>query len=164
MLYVSRGPWSLYEVLEEFFHMNDIPVGPILFLREWGLTLQRPLPRRAVGHKLAVIRDIVSRLDGLPLVLIGDSGQHDPEIYSEIVRLHPESVRAIYIRDVSRDADRASAIAQLAGAMEEAGSPLILASDSFVMAEHAAREGLISKQALADVLAERTAEIADASP
>ena len=47
MLFVSRGPWSIYEVLERFFRLHRIPVGPILFLREWGLTLQRPLPRRA---------------------------------------------------------------------------------------------------------------------
>src|SRR5690606_18750050 len=46
MLYVSRGPWSIYEVLEAFFRLHRIPEGPVLFLREWGLTLQRPLPRR----------------------------------------------------------------------------------------------------------------------
>jgi phosphatidate phosphatase APP1 len=29
MLYVSRGPWSIYEVLERFFRRHRIPVGPI---------------------------------------------------------------------------------------------------------------------------------------
>ena len=38
MLYVSRAPWGIYEILEEFFRRHDIPVGPILFLREWGLS------------------------------------------------------------------------------------------------------------------------------
>jgi phosphatidate phosphatase APP1 len=33
MLYVSRAPWGIYEVLEEFFDRNGIPFGPILFLR-----------------------------------------------------------------------------------------------------------------------------------
>jgi phosphatidate phosphatase APP1 len=32
MLYVSRAPWGIYEVLEEFFDLNGIPTGPILFL------------------------------------------------------------------------------------------------------------------------------------
>lgn len=49
MLYVSRGPWSIYEMLDEFFRLHAIPVGPLLFLREWGLTLRSPLPRRAEG-------------------------------------------------------------------------------------------------------------------
>jgi Uncharacterized conserved protein (DUF2183) len=36
MFFVSRAPWGIYEVLEEFFDQHGIPVGPILFLREWG--------------------------------------------------------------------------------------------------------------------------------
>ena len=36
MLYVSRRPWSLYEILDEFFNLHSIPVGPLLFLREWA--------------------------------------------------------------------------------------------------------------------------------
>ena len=40
MLYVSRAPWGIYELLEEFFQRHDIPVGPILFLREWGISLE----------------------------------------------------------------------------------------------------------------------------
>lgn len=44
MLYVSRAPWGIYEVLEEFFALHGIPVGPILFLREWGISWASPLP------------------------------------------------------------------------------------------------------------------------
>ena len=48
MLYVSRAPWGIYEILEEFFRRHEIPVGPILFLREWGLGWRQPAaaPRR----------------------------------------------------------------------------------------------------------------------
>jgi phosphatidate phosphatase APP1 len=42
MLYVSRAPWGIYEVLEEFFDRHGIPVGPILFLREWGVSWTSP--------------------------------------------------------------------------------------------------------------------------
>ena len=102
MLYVSRAPWSIYEVLESFFRQHDIPVGPVLFLREWGMTLQRPLPRRGKGHKLELIRNMLDLYRDLPFILIGDSGQRDPEIYARIVREHPGRVLAIYIRNVSR--------------------------------------------------------------
>lgn len=155
MLYVSRGPWSIYEVLDRFFNIQDIPVGPVLFLREWGLTIQRPLPKRAKGHKLDLLEDMLSRYQDLPFVLIGDSGQHDPEIYAKVVHEHPDRIRAVYIRNVSRDDARVAEIEELAEEVSRTGSHLVLAADSFVMAEHAAEIGLIEREALTDVLQER---------
>jgi phosphatidate phosphatase APP1 len=158
MLYVSRGPWSIYEVLVAFFRMHNIPVGPILFLREWGLTLQSPLPRRAKDHKRDLIRKMLSLYDDLPFVLIGDSGQHDPELYCDIVREHPRRVLAAYIRNVTRTPDRRKEIEALAEEVVASGSALLLAADTFAMAEHAASRGLIAEQALPAVLEERRRE------
>jgi phosphatidate phosphatase APP1 len=155
MLYVSRGPWSIYEVLDEFFNLHNIPVGPLLFLREWGVTLRSPLPRRAKGHKLELIRNMLSLYEHLPFILIGDSGQHDPEVYAQIVREHPGRVVAIYIRNVSRAPARREAIEALAVEVADAGSSLLLAADSLAMARHAAEHGLISPAALAEVVEER---------
>ena len=103
MLYVSRAPWGIYEVLEEFFDRHGIPVGPILFLREWGVSWTSPLPRKAEDHKRELIHNMLALYSELPFVLIGDSGQHDPEIYRQIVEEHPGRVLAVYIRNVSRD-------------------------------------------------------------
>jgi phosphatidate phosphatase APP1 len=155
MLYVSRAPWSIYEILDEFFNLHKIPVGPILFLREWGLTLQSPLPRRARDHKLDLIRNILALYRDLPFVLIGDSGQRDPEVYTKIVREHPGRVLAIYIRNISRDPARHRVIEALALEVLEAGSSLLLATDSLAIAEHAAAHGLIAPDALAEVARER---------
>lgn len=155
MLYVSRAPWSLYEVLDAFFNLHNIPIGPILFLREWGLTIQRPLPRRAENHKLDLIRDMLSVYRDYPFVLIGDSGQHDPEIYSRVVRENPGRVLAVYIRNVSRNPRRADEIEGLARDLAAEGASLVLAKDSSAMAEHAAGRGLISRAALASVAAEK---------
>jgi len=154
MLYVSRAPWSIYEMLDEFFRLHRIPIGPILFLREWGLTLQNPLPRRAPEHKLELIRHMLALYRDLPFVLIGDSGQRDPEIYAQLVHEHPGRVRAIYVRNVSRDPARHRAIEDLAAQVVDAGSSLLLAADSLAMAGHAAEHGLISHGARARVLAE----------
>ncbi|MGC3873724.1 App1 family protein [Halomonas sp. GXIMD04776] len=148
LLYVSRGPWSIYEVLEEFFQRNRIPVGPILFLREWGLTLQRPLPRKAEDHKLSLITQMLTLYDDLPFVLIGDSGQHDPETYARIVHNYPGRIRTIYIRNVNHDAERDEAIACLAREVEKDGCSLLLAADNASMAEHAYEKGLISEAGL----------------
>ena len=114
MLYVSRAPWTNYEVLDAFFRLHGIPVGPLLFLREWGLTVQSPLPRRGKGHKLELIRNMLALYRDLPFVLVGDSGQRDPEIYAQVVREHPGRVLAVYVRNVSRDPERVRAIEALA--------------------------------------------------
>jgi phosphatidate phosphatase APP1 len=157
MLYVSRGPWSLYELLDEFFNIHAIPVGPLLFLREWGMTLQSPLPRRAQGHKLQLIRHMLAIYIDLPVILIGDSGQRDPEVYAQVVHEHPDRVIAIYIRDVSRSPGRRSAIEALAAEVAKAGCSLLLAADTAAMAEHAMAKGLAPAEALRDVLGEKAA-------
>ncbi|SPJ32565.1 App1 family protein [Kushneria phyllosphaerae] len=151
LLYVSRAPWSIYEMLEAFFRLNRIPVGPILFLREWGLTIQHPLPRKAEDHKRELIETMLELYDPLPFVLIGDSGQHDPEVYTDIVRAYPGRIRTVYIRDVSNDADRQQAIEALSAQINKEQNnecSLVLASDSLTMAEHAHEQGYISSDAL----------------
>ncbi|MCJ2036300.1 App1 family protein [Methylobacterium sp. J-068] len=154
MLYVSRAPWGLYDMLSEFFAMHRIPVGPVMFLREWGLSWKSPLPRKAEEHKRELIERMLALYHDLPFVLIGDSGQHDPEVYGQIVAAHLGRVAAVYIRNVSHDAGRLREIARLAEAVEAAGSSLVLAADSLAMAEHAAEHGLIARAAVADVARE----------
>ncbi|MEX2644621.1 MAG: phosphatase domain-containing protein [Acetobacterales bacterium] len=158
MLYVSRGPWAIYGLLEEFFRLHEIPVGPVLFLRDWGMHLQHPLPRLSRGHKLALIRRMMDVYRDLPFVLIGDSGQRDPENYARVVRDSPGRVKAVYIRDVSHDPRRRRAIEALAEEAVRHGTAMVLAADSFAMAEHAARHGLITGEAARAVLAEREQE------
>jgi phosphatidate phosphatase APP1 len=157
MLYVSRAPWGIYEVLEEFFDRQGIPIGPILFLREWGVSWTSPLPRKAEDHKRELIHNMLALYSDLPFVLIGDSGQHDPEIYRQIVEEHPRRVLAVYIRNVSRDPMRIGEIEDLAKAVAGAGSSLVLAADSVVIAEHAVSLGLVSPEAVSEVRNERTA-------
>lgn len=157
LLYVSRAPWSIYGVLEAFFQQHDIPIGPILFLREWGITLQSPLPRSGKGHKLKLIRDILSLHGDLPFVLIGDSGQRDPEIYASIVHANPGRALAVYIRKVGANPNRDQAIEALSAEIAAAGGSLVLAADTMAMAKHAASHGLIDEQALGDLYAEKSA-------
>jgi len=147
MLYVSRAPWGIYDVIDEFFAQHGIPIGPILFLREWGLTWMRPFPRKAEEHKRDLINNMLALYRDLPVILIGDSGQHDPEIYRRVVDEHPGRVLAVYIRNVSGDAKRISEIEGLASAVVAQGSSLLLAADSAAIAVHAARLGLISPAA-----------------
>jgi phosphatidate phosphatase APP1 len=82
----------------------------------------------------------------LPFILIGDSGQEDPEIYSEVVKLYPDRVLAIYIRNVSQNPARSNLIRTLAEDVAAAGSTLILADDTSAAAQHAISRGWILEQ------------------
>ncbi len=59
--------------------------------------------RRALGAPLdAHKREALERLTALqpaPLLLVGDSGERDPEIYAAFRAAHPDRVLGIYIRD-----------------------------------------------------------------
>jgi phosphatidate phosphatase APP1 len=153
LFYVSSSPWHLYTPLVDFMASQSLPPGPLL-LKELGV-------RSLLGagshmdHKLTHIRQIVETYPQLPFVLIGDSGQQDPEIYREVVRLYPDRIRAIYIRSVDPDPARIEAIDRLAAEVRSSGAQLVLAPDSEFAAAHAAGEGLIAAAAVADVRADK---------
>ncbi len=81
----------------------------------------------------------------MPFILIGDSGQRDPEIYRALLHDHPGRIPAIYIRNVSSDPERTKAIRTLAAEVTEAGSSLVLADDTLAAARHAAEHGWIGR-------------------
>jgi phosphatidate phosphatase APP1 len=91
----------------------------------------------------------------MPFLLVGDSGQEDPEIYAELVRERPGRVKAVYIRNVTPHAERLSRIEALAREIEQAGSTLVLADDTLAVAKHAAMHGWIASDALAEIGGEK---------
>jgi phosphatidate phosphatase APP1 len=139
LLYVSRGPWVIYETLEAFFKLHRFPGRPVLFLREWGLRFRPPFVRRDADHKIEIINELMAVSPDLPVVLIGDSGQHDPEMYHDIVRSWPDRVCLVLIRNVT-DGRRSQAIAELA---KDVGIPFVLADRSEEMVAAATAAGLI---------------------
>jgi phosphatidate phosphatase APP1 len=155
VLYVSRGPWSLYEALAEMLRRQTLPTGPVLFLRKWGLSREGLEGARPRGHKFHEIVTVIDSFLDLPFILIGDSGQRDPEIYAQVVRARPGRVAAAYIRCIKPSPARRSALDGLAEQIEEAGSELVLTDDTLGMAKHAARRGFISHRAVKRVAARR---------
>lgn len=140
IFYVSSGPWNIFDLLTDFLAHNGVPVGPLL-LRAWGL--KRSARRGTHGHKVSAIELLLGRYPQLPFLLIGDSGQKDPEIYAELVHRHPRRIAAIYIRSVHPDPGRLEAIRHLAEEVLAAGSVLVLAEDTLAAARHAAERGWI---------------------
>lgn len=140
IFYVSNSPWNLYEMLVEFMQTHGLPAGP-LFLQDFGFDQGKFLMLSSEAHKLPVIRGLLDFYPDLPFVLIGDSGQQDPEIYTQIIEEYPGRILAVYIRDVSGDA-RDAEVEALAAAAAEDGVDLLLVPDSAVAASHAAEHGL----------------------
>lgn len=150
IFYVSSSPWNLYDLLQEFFKLRDIPLGPIA-LRDYGIRRHEMLPIEHRDHKLGAIRRILDTYPDLPFILIGDSGQEDPEIYRDIVDAYSERILAVYIRSVHPDPTRVDAVNRLADEIADAGSTLVLADNTLVTARHAANQGWITPDALSKI-------------
>lgn len=141
IFYVSSSPWNLYELLHHFMDLKGIPHGP-MFLQDWGIDEATLFKTSHLAHKLERIRMLMDYYPDLPFVLIGDSGQHDPEIYLDAIRAYPGRIRAALIRDVSED-HRDRAIAQLVHEAGAAGVEMIMVPDSAQALAHAQRMGLV---------------------
>ena len=162
LFYVSSSPWHLFGFLVDFLRLQGIPVGPLL-LRDLGLRDVFKPPNHG-DHKLGKIELILSFYPGMQFVLIGDSGEKDPEIYAEIVRRHPQAVRMIYIRNVNPDPARIEALDRLIEEVSSTGIQLVLAPDSVFAASHAAAEGLIKVDRLAAVRSDKKDDDSMLSP
>ena len=95
VFYVSTGSWAFYEMLVQFLQLRGFPRGP-LFLTDWGPS-DRYLRRSGRDHKEVAIQRIADGYPDMPLVMIGDSGQNDPAIYTEFAIANPGRVKLILI-------------------------------------------------------------------
>lgn len=108
--YVSGGPWQLYRVLAPFlinesgfptgtFHMRNIPKNP--FEKEsWHAWRDMFTGDSTEDHKKNEIMALLEACPGRRLILIGDSGEKDPEIFEWIRNKYPSRIDKILIRDV----------------------------------------------------------------
>lgn len=143
LFYVSSSPWNMYDLFQEFFQINDIPLGPI-FLRDWGFERNSMLAVNNRKHKLNSIFTILDNFPDLNFILIGDSGEEDPEIYLEVIQKYTRRILTAYIRCVKRDPQRRDEIYSLAEQAGKSGSTLVLVENTQEMEAHAARQGWIS--------------------
>jgi phosphatidate phosphatase APP1 len=137
IFYVSNGPWNLYDMIEELFDVHGIPGGPV-FLRDWSPTKLQDHGE----HKLGVIRTLLATYPDLPFVMIGDSGEQDPEIYRRIVYEHPDRILAVYIRDVTTP-ERDAEVRKISKELLDLGVEMLLTSGTAEAAGHAEGLGLV---------------------
>jgi phosphatidate phosphatase APP1 len=129
--------------------LHGIPRGPLL-LRDYDVERRRLLHFSHREYKMAHIRHVLETYPHLTFLLIGDSGQEDPEIYRQVVQEFPGRILAVYIRDVAHQARSAEVQALLTAAQSE-HVPMLLVPDTLAAARHAADRGWISPPLLASI-------------
>jgi phosphatidate phosphatase APP1 len=150
IFYVSGSPWNLYDMIESFLEIQGIPPGP-LFLKDWGIDEQKFVREDTVRYKTARIDMLLRTYPALDFVLIGDSGQEDPEIYAEVVRRWPQRITAVYIRDVTADRSRDEAVRELIETLADHHVPAVLGDSTLAAASDAASRGLIEPSRLDEI-------------
>ncbi|MES1244192.1 MAG: phosphatase domain-containing protein [Acidobacteriota bacterium] len=162
IFFVSGSPWNLYDLLIEFMELQGIPRGPLL-LKDFGLDPRKLLKTGTREHKLGCIRPILDLYPNLPFILIGDSGEKDPEIYREVVREYPGRIRAIYIRQIG-EGRRSEEVLELAKEIRDEGVAMLLVKDTEAAAVHARESGWIRPEKVPEVQEEKIKDETAPSP
>jgi phosphatidate phosphatase APP1 len=141
---VSGSPIQFGPRVGSFLARHGFPAGFGLYLRDLG-------PSTLSGYKQPLIRSLLQRFPH-PVVLVGDSGEKDPEVYAQIREEFPGRVRAIYIRDAGNTQDAARF------------KDMLLFKDASTAAEHAARVGLAPRECIATAFPPATPRAEQGTP
>jgi hypothetical protein len=100
--FVSSSPWQLYAPLQEFLDAEGFPwatfsLKAVRFRDETLLNLFK----KGTETKPAAIKEILSSYPDRVFILVGDSGEQDPEVYAALMREFPTQIKEIYIRNVT---------------------------------------------------------------
>ncbi len=98
--YLSASPWQLYLPLEEFRAAEGFPRGV------WSMKHLRLTDRSAIdffksqeAYKTTLLRAILAEYPERLFVLVGDTGEQDPEIFGALAREFPKQVLRVFIRE-----------------------------------------------------------------
>lgn len=148
IFFISSSEWNLYDFLVDFCQARDIPKG--IFLLQALKSGLKDFFRTGGGthsHKLDKARHLMEVFPDLKFILIGDSGQHDAQLYAQLSESHPDRVLAVYIRDVTNRKNSETIHALYADHPHLEGK-VCLSDDTLRVARHAYEHGWISKEGL----------------
>ncbi len=100
--YVSSTPWHLYRPMTEFLEVAGFPPATVTLkqirLKDSSIA---NLLADATTTKPPGIEAILQAYPRRTFVLVGDSGEKDPEIYAGFMRRYPQRIERILIRNVT---------------------------------------------------------------
>lgn len=146
VFYLSSSPWNLYRQFVGALDHRQVPPGAV-FLKDFGVDRDKFIKTGHYAHKLERIERLFAFYPDLPAVLVGDSGQEDPEIYQQAVARHPGRVRAVFIRDVTADG-RDREVDQIVRDVEARGVPMRRVESTEEAVEAAVEIGLVGPEAV----------------
>ncbi|CAF1387007.1 unnamed protein product [Rotaria sordida] len=95
--YVSASPWQLFPALNCFLEKYKYPMGTMNLRKfEWSLKFLKP----PETYKMEIIAHIIAAYPLRKYICVGDSGELDPEIYSQLYNIFPQNIAHIFIRDI----------------------------------------------------------------
>ena len=100
--FISSSPWQLQPLLADFLKESGFPAATfhlkLVRLKDRSLlNLFKP----GTETKPPQIKQILNDFPQRHFILVGDSGEHDPEVYGIIARQYQAQIKHIYIREVS---------------------------------------------------------------
>ncbi|MEQ8705520.1 MAG: DUF2183 domain-containing protein [Phaeodactylibacter sp.] len=156
IFFISSSEWNLYDFLVDFCQAKGIPKG-VFLLQELksGLSDFLKTGGGTHTHKLDKARHLMEVFPDLKFILIGDSGQHDAQLYAQLSEAYPDRILAVYIRDVTRRKNTETIHALYADHPHLKGE-ICLSDDTQAVAQHACEHGWISAAGLQSVVAQAT--------
>lgn len=108
-IYLSNSEMNLYPLIKNFLNRHQFPLGP-LFLRE-HMSISQVFSRnyrydQSKQHKLYTLGLLMRSFPDKKFILVGDSGQKDPETYLTIAKEFSTQVEKIFIREITGNAKR----------------------------------------------------------
>ncbi|MCP4983674.1 MAG: DUF2183 domain-containing protein [Gammaproteobacteria bacterium] len=99
--FVSSSPWQLYDPLRDFMQQENFPWASLNLkaVRFRDETLFN-LFKKGTETKPGQIEPILQRYPQRRFILVGDSGEQDPEVYGDIARRYTTQIQHILIRNV----------------------------------------------------------------
>jgi len=118
-VYLSASPAAMERFIGAFLNQNGFPDG--LLITGDRLSSSK---EKTVAHKTAWLSRLAGLFPGAPMLLIGDSGEQDPEIYTAFAVRGMARIRGVIIRGIGQvDEKRKNALGRQ---LEKAGIPFFV--------------------------------------
>ena len=125
VFYVSSSPWNFHSFLTQVFARAGSPRGP-MFLRDYGISETQFITGTHGDHKGTAIDRVLAASPDIAFVLIGDTGQHDAQVYHDAVLRHAGRVAHVVLR-VAGGVDQTNL--DLIAKIRAAGVPVTVGTD-----------------------------------
>lgn len=139
--YLSSSPAFLSRSLKSFLQANGFPQGTLILKKSLtGGSHQQ--------HKLGWLQTIAGRFPQMAMLLFGDSGEKDPQIYAEFAAnlAKPGLIKAVVIHLVSNDEEHLKKLNEHAASFKKLGVPFITWSDPEELCRELEKIGLLNRE------------------